>query len=89
MEATLRRTMMSVTDTIFPVSKSAKDPQKHQMLKAGILYCIIFMAVLHRNVTRMTDFSCRFESAGLVLKLKVHFCIKTNSCMGNCYAKLF
>ena len=42
MEATLRRTMMSVTDTIFPVSKSAKDPQKHQMLKAGILYNIIF-----------------------------------------------
>ncbi|XP_060579132.1 transmembrane protein 17-like [Ruditapes philippinarum] len=35
MEATFRRTMTSVTDTLFPVSKSAKDPQKHQILKAG------------------------------------------------------
>ncbi|KAL4223006.1 Transmembrane protein 17 [Mactra antiquata] len=35
MEATFRRTMTSVTDTLFPVSKSAKDPQKHQILKTG------------------------------------------------------
>ncbi|KAH3876851.1 transmembrane protein 17B-like [Dreissena polymorpha] len=35
MEATLRRTMNTVTDTLFPVSKSMKDPLKHQNIKAG------------------------------------------------------
>ena len=60
MEATLRRTMMSVTDTIFPVSKSAKDPQKHQMLKAGILYCIIFHGCLSQKCDQNDSFQLPF-----------------------------
>lgn len=36
MEATLRRTVNSVTDVIFPPSKSTQDPQQHQILKAGL-----------------------------------------------------
>ncbi|XP_052802581.1 transmembrane protein 17B-like [Mya arenaria] len=35
MEATLRRTMNNVTDRLFPVSKSMRDPQNHQIIKAG------------------------------------------------------
>lgn len=31
--------MTTVTDTLFPVSKWARDPQKHQLLKAGNDYC--------------------------------------------------
>lgn len=43
MEATLRRTMTSVTDTLFLPSRTAKDPQKHQILKAGILNFNIYL----------------------------------------------
>lgn len=35
MDATFRKTMTSVTDVLFPVNKSARDPQKHQILKTG------------------------------------------------------
>jgi len=35
MEATLRRTLNTVTDTLFLPTRNAKDPQKHQILKAG------------------------------------------------------
>ncbi|XP_076453221.1 transmembrane protein 17B-like [Babylonia areolata] len=38
MDATFRRTMTSVTDMLFPVSKTARDPQQHQMLKTGNEY---------------------------------------------------
>ncbi|XP_011434272.2 transmembrane protein 17B [Magallana gigas] len=38
MEATLRRTVNSVTDVLFPPSKSSQDPQEHQILKAGNEY---------------------------------------------------
>ncbi|KAK7088258.1 transmembrane protein 17B-like [Littorina saxatilis] len=38
MDATFRRTMHSVTDVLFPVSKNARDPQQHQMLKTGNEY---------------------------------------------------
>ncbi|KAK3085005.1 hypothetical protein FSP39_022773 [Pinctada imbricata] len=34
----LRRTVTTVTDVLFPVAKSAHDPQKHQILKAGNEY---------------------------------------------------
>ncbi|KAK7490633.1 hypothetical protein BaRGS_00018050 [Batillaria attramentaria] len=38
MDATFRKTMTSVTDLLFPVSKAARDPQQHQMLKTGNEY---------------------------------------------------
>ncbi|XP_025092218.1 transmembrane protein 17B-like [Pomacea canaliculata] len=38
MDATFRKTMTSVTDVLFPVNKSARDPQKHQILKTGNEY---------------------------------------------------
>ncbi|KAL8610833.1 hypothetical protein ACOMHN_056688 [Nucella lapillus] len=38
MDATFRRTMTSVTDMLFPVSKTARDPQQHQILKTGNEY---------------------------------------------------
>lgn len=38
MDATFRRTMTTVTDVLFPVSKTAKDPQQHHLLKTGNEY---------------------------------------------------
>ena len=73
MEATLRRTMMSVTDTIFPVSKSAKDPQKHQMLKAGILYFIFFHGCLTQRCDQNDSISCRFEKCRFSLETESPF----------------
>ncbi|KAJ8312209.1 hypothetical protein KUTeg_009582 [Tegillarca granosa] len=38
MEATLRKTVTSVTGVLFPVTKQARDPQQHQILKTGNEY---------------------------------------------------
>ena len=82
MEATLRRTMMSVTDTIFPVSKSAKDPQKHQMLKAGILYCINFHGCLTQKCDQNASFQC-FEKCRFGLETESPFLHKDLFLHGN------
>ncbi|XP_071093451.1 transmembrane protein 17-like [Haliotis cracherodii] len=38
MDATFRRTMTNVTDVLFPVSKTARDPQRQQIIKPGNEY---------------------------------------------------
>ena len=72
MEATLRRTMNSVTDTLFPVPKSLKDPQKHQIIKAGNNEnCKKYpYLAFQRNINDLNVNACFYMKYFLKIKLK-------------------
>ncbi|KAK6192148.1 hypothetical protein SNE40_003676 [Patella caerulea] len=79
MEATLRKTMTSVTDLLFPVSRTGKDPQRQEILNSGndyvtnlplqmALYFNVFFSPIW-FITSIVVLQSKFESLDILYKI--------------------